>query len=113
MVSKGMVNGIYGMMVTNPLNDEIIYEEEEWSKERPDILSALSKAYNSINQFLCYQWGVWITAWARYELLKGVFEINEDVIYCDTDSIKFVNLQKHDKYITDYNQYIKEENPTH
>lgn len=108
MVSKGMVNGIYGMMVTNPLNDEIIFEEEEWSKERPDILSALSKAYNSINQFLCYQWGVWITAWARYELLKGVFEINEDVIYCDTDSIKFVNLQKHDKYISDYNQYIKD-----
>ena len=106
MVSKGMVNGIYGMMVTNPLNDEIIFLDEEWSKDRPDITSALSKAYGNINQFLCYQWGVWITAWARHELLKGVLEINEDVIYCDTDSIKFVNLQNHEDYILEYNEYI-------
>ena len=106
LISKGMVNGIYGMMVTNPLNDEIIYEDELWDKSKPDMAIALHKAYKSINQFLCYQWGVWITAWARYELLKGVLAINDDVIYCDTDSIKFVNLQKHDKYISDYNKYI-------
>ena len=105
-VSKGMVNGIYGMMVTNPLNDEILFDEETWAKERPEISSALYKSYNSINQFLCYQWGVWITAWARYELLKGVFEIGDDVIYCDTDSIKFVNLQEHEDYIIEYNEYI-------
>lgn len=106
MVSKGMVNGIYGMMVTNPLNDEIIFEDEKWDKEKPTISIALKKAYGNINQFLCYQWGVWITAWARHELLKGIREINEDVIYCDTDSIKFVNLQKHENYIIEHNKYM-------
>lgn len=108
LVSKGMVNGIYGMCVTNPVNDEILFEDEEWDKDRPAISSALFKAYNSINQFLCYQWGVWVTAWARYELLSGVLAINEDVIYCDTDSIKFVNLQSHTEYIENFNVYMKD-----
>ena len=107
LVSKGMLNGIYGMMVTNPLNDEIIFEDDIWSSEEPEISEALYKAYNSPNQFLCYQWGVWITAWARYELLDCLLKINEDVIYCDTDSIKFVNLQKHQHIIEEYNSYIK------
>jgi hypothetical protein len=107
-VSKGMVNGIYGMSVTNPVNDEIIFEDEEWTKDRPAMTSALFKAYNSINQFLVYQWGVWVTAWARYELLGGLLELNEDAIYCDTDSIKFVNLQNHQQYIDNFNIYMKD-----
>lgn len=106
LVSKGMLNGIYGMCVTNPLNDEILFEDEEWDVDEPSISAALNKAYNNINQFLCYQWGVWVTAWARYELLNGVYEMGDDCIYCDTDSIKFVNLQKHEKYINNYNTYI-------
>lgn len=105
-VSKGMVNGIYGMMVTNPLNDEILFEEEEWGKSRPPIEAALYNSYKSINQFLCYQWGVWITAWARYELFKGIKAIGEDVIYSDTDSIKFVNLQQHEDFIINHNKEI-------
>lgn len=105
-VSKGMVNGIYGMMVTNPLNDEIYFEDDEWKKETPEISSALYKAYKSVNQFLCYQWGVWITAWARYELFKGIIEMGDDCIYCDTDSIKFVNLQKHEDFIVNHNKEI-------
>ena len=107
LVSKGMVNGIYGMCVTNPVNDEIIFEEDTWNKDKPSIAGALSKSYNSVNQFLCYQWGVWVTAWARYELLGGLLNINEDAIYSDTDSIKFVNLQKHKEYIEAFNSRMK------
>lgn len=105
-VGKGMLNGIYGMMVTNPLNDEITFDDENWDKEEVNIQEALEKSYNSPNQFLCYQWGVWITAWARYELLDNLIKINDDAIYCDTDSIKFVNLQRHKKTIENYNIYI-------
>lgn len=106
LISKGMLNALYGMCVTNPINDEILFEDEEWSLIRPDITTALTKAYNNPNQFLCYQWGVWITAWARYELLSGVLEINNDVLYCDTDSIKFTNFNKHKKYLEDYNKKV-------
>lgn len=105
IVSKGMLNALYGMCVTNPINDEIIFDEE-WLMERPDIGTALEKAYANPNQFLCYQWGVWITAWARYELLSGILEFGDDAIYSDTDSIKFINYGKHKKYIEQYNSEV-------
>lgn len=108
LVSKGMLNALYGMCVTNPINDEIIFEDAEWALIKPDKQDALIKAYNNQNQFLCYQWGVWITAWARYELLSGVREINDDVLYCDTDSIKFTNFEDHKDYIEEYNIQIGE-----
>ena len=95
LIAKGMLNAIYGMMVTNPVNDEVVFSDElEWDKYTPDMDEALLKVKNSPKTFLCYQWGVWVTAWARYELLKTVYQINEDVVYCDTDSIKFFNYDK-------------------
>lgn len=107
LVSKGMLNGIYGMCVTNPVNDEISLDEDfKWNTNSPDIQESLTKNKNNGNQFLCYQWGVWVTAWARYELLRCVAHINEDVLYCDTDSIKFVNYEKHKEFIESYNNEI-------
>lgn len=114
LVSKGMLNGIYGMMVTNPLNDEIEYDDtfsvpkDIWSKSEPDIQEALNKNYNNGNQFLCYQWGVWITAWARYELLTMVYKCKDDVIYCDTDSIKLTNYEAYKKFFDEYNEKLKD-----
>lgn len=113
LVSKGMLNGIYGMMVTNPLNDEIDYDDsfsipkDIWSKSEPDIQDALNKNYNNGNQFLCYQWGVWITAWARYELLMMVYKCRDNVVYCDTDSIKLTNYEVYKKYFDEYNEKLK------
>lgn len=48
LVSKGMFNGVYGMCVTNPVMDEIIYDstihdKHDWGKNRPDIASALKR----------------------------------------------------------------------
>lgn len=107
LVSKGMLNGIYGMCVTNPVNDNISLDADfSWKSERPDLQEALTLNRDNGNQFLCYQWGVWVTAWARYELLKCVAHIDSDVIYCDTDSIKFLNYEQHKKYIEEYNDRI-------
>lgn len=106
LVFKGMLNAIYGMCVTNPVNDEILFEENTWDTSRPFIQQALEKTYNSNNTFICYQWGVWVTAWARYELLSGVLEIDTDVVYCDTDSIKFRKYEKYAKYIETYNANV-------
>lgn len=109
LVSKGMLNAIYGMMVTNPLNDEIIFDienEKMWISEEPEMYDALERVKNSPRTFLCFQWGVWVTAWARYELLKTVSIINNDVLYCDTDSIKYIHKNKYEKVVKEHNDLI-------
>lgn len=88
--SKNKLNSIYGCMVTDILHPDYIYENneiiEKMSKEPLDILDI---HYSSKKLFLSYQWGVWVTAHARYRLYEGRKLIGEDgVIYNDTDSIK-------------------------
>lgn len=105
LVGKGMLNSLFGMCVTNPVNDDIVFNGKEWCTEKRDISEALQKNYiNNKKQVLVYQWGVWITAWARHELFKGILEINDDVIYCDTDSIKFLNYENYENWINEYNK---------
>lgn len=61
-------------------------------------------------QFLLPQWGIYVAAAARHELLNMVFEIERVcgniVIYCDTDSIKCLNHPKLDGIIEGYNRQI-------
>lgn len=106
--SKELINSVYGMSVTNPINDEIIFDYGEWDKQATDINKGLSKYNKGRNLFTAYQWGVWVTAWARYELLSTVYKIGDDVIYCDTDSIKYLN--NHDDIIAEDNERIISEN---
>ena len=114
LIAKGMLNAMYGMCVTNPVNDNIIFDEENpdpkkmWDIDRPSIFQALQKAYSNPKQFLNYQWGVWVTAWARYELFNGLIAFGNDALYSDTDSIKYINYDKYDNYIKEYNENVRE-----
>ena len=106
MNAKEFVNSLYGMMVTDICRDEIIYENEEWSSSKPNYEEMISKYNKSIKRFLYYPWGVWVTAYARRNLFTGIIEFKEDYIYSDTDSIKVVNIDKHRKYIENYNKQV-------
>lgn len=108
LIKKGMLNSAYGMCVTNPCNDEISYSDG-WQKYRNSIDECLKDNKYNYNQFLLYSWGVWVTSWARYELFNGIKNINEDVIYSDTDSIKFLNFEQHKEYINTYNKRVAKE----
>ena len=57
-VSKGLLNSVYGMMVTDIVREEIIFKEQEWSTERPDADKEIEKYNNSRRRFLFYPWGV-------------------------------------------------------
>lgn len=102
LVSKGMLNSIYGMMVTAIVRDEYIYNEE-WSQEKADSDKQIEIYNKSKSRFLYYPWGIFVTAYARRNLWKGILSIGKDYIYSDTDSIKFLNLEKHQQFIDDYN----------
>lgn len=106
--SKELINSVYGMSVTNPLNDEVLFEWGEWYTEKQDISVGLQKYEKNRKIFTAYQWGVWVTAWARWELLNTVYKIGDDVVYCDTDSIKYLN--NHDDIIAEDNKRIISEN---
>lgn len=106
--SKELINSVYGMSVTNPINDEIIFNFGEWQPVPTDTVDGLKKYHSGTKLFTAYQWGVWVTAWARWELLNTVYKIGDDVVYCDTDSIK--NLGDHTDVFEEDNARILKEN---
>lgn len=106
LLSKGMLNSVYGMCVTDIVREENVFEGNEWVKSRPDIqnmMESISKDNENRNRFLYYPWGVWVTAYARYNLWNGIIEMGDDYVYSDTDSIKFLNYESHTEYIKEYN----------
>lgn len=108
LVSKGMINAVYGMCVTDPCRDEILYEENIWSTKKADVASLIDR-YNKNNQrVLYYPWGVWVTAYARRNLFSGILEFKDDYIYSDTDSLKVLNIDAHRDYIEKYNKEVTE-----
>ena len=106
--AKELINSVYGMSVTNPLNDEIMFNYGEWDTIPTDTTEGLEKYRKGRKIFTAYQWGVWVTAWARWELLNTVYRIGNDVIYCDTDSIKCLN--EHKEIFDSENERIMKEN---
>lgn len=116
MKSKQHINGLYGMCVTNIANENAVFTDkwekypdltiEEEYKHLTDVLEEYKNGYGS---FLLYQWGVWVTAWARHFLRETIMKIEDNsdeldgFVYCDTDSIKMTDYEKHLKIINDYN----------
>ena len=105
LLSKGMLNSIYGMTVTDIVKDEITYEDD-WGMEQVSIEEEIEHYNSKKSRFLFYPWGVWVTAYARRNLWLGILAIKEDYIYSDTDSIKFFNYSKHEKFIEGYNKLV-------
>jgi hypothetical protein len=105
MKSKNRVNSGYGMTVTAIDHSEVNYDDHQWYEVIPDLQAALDKYYRSRNSFLSYQWGVFVTANARKHLQNLIDIVNSDVIYIDTDSIKFIN-EKNRIYFEQANQRI-------
>lgn len=105
MISKGMLNSVYGMCVTDIVRDEIIYEDD-WNVELANSKEQIEKYNKSKTRFLYYPWGVWITAYARRNLWLGIMTMKDDYIYSDTDSIKFKNYDKYVPFIEQYNSNV-------
>ena len=107
LLKKGMLNSCYGMCVTDICkDDENCTFENGWSTAPANVDMAIDKYNNDPNRFLSYAWGVFITAYARRNLFTGIMSMGKDYVYCDTDSIKFLNMEKHKAYIEDYNRNI-------
>ena len=111
-LEKEMVNSFYGAMVTRLYKMEIDYKNKKWStcSDNFDFYKIRKK------QFLLPQWGVYITAVARYNLLRTIYKIDKiravpNCTLSDTDSVK---LKRYDKVsretITKWNNKMSELN---
>lgn len=101
--SKEQVNASYGMTVTDILKDSFDFLEEWEEVENMSDEMKIERYNKASNRFLYYPWGIWVTAHARRNLFTGIKEFGDDYIYSDTDSIKCLNIEKHKKYIDEYN----------
>ena len=104
--SKNKLNSTYGCMVMRIDKQLITYDDSihEYTEDDKPLEELLDKFYKSRNSFLSYQHGVWITANARLRLRKMLWEVGGDVVYCDTDSIKFRG--DHEKTFEDRNKIL-------
>lgn len=108
-IAKASFNSIYGMTVTNMIRDDVSFDFLHGWSETPltneDIFDKLLEEKRK--SFLSFAWGVWVTAYARDNLLRRVIDLDDKVIYCDTDSIKI--CQGYNKEIFDsYNRSVEE-----
>ena len=105
LLSKGMLNSIYGMCVTDLVKDNALYDGD-WSMEQVDLNEEIEKYNKSIQRFLYYPWGLWVTAYARKNLWSGILATGDDYVYSDTDSLKVIGLDKYSDYIEAFNNNI-------
>lgn len=98
---KNKFNALYGMMVQNPVIEPLIYKDFEFKPDESESAEELLEKYKK-NAFIVYQWGVWVTAWARLRLHELIWIIGDSFVYCDTDSVKFVG-----EFVKDIEEYNK------
>ena len=107
---KGMYNSIYGMSVTNNIRDDVIYDDSTgiWEEVPLDNDTIIEKLKSEKKKaFLSFAYGVWVTAYARDNLLRRVIANDDYVVYCDTDSCKLV--EGYDKKVfEDYNKQVED-----
>lgn len=109
MKSKQYINSMYGMMVTKNITDTIEFEEDRWKKEllnENNFYTKIASEKKKLSKtFGAFQFGVWVTAYARRNLWKGILALDYNVVYCDTDSIKYINCDT--DFFERYNKEIE------
>lgn len=92
---KNLINAIFGCMAQNPAKEKLVYHQELEGDELflPDGTTQgerLEAAY----PVMPYQWGCWVTAWARYLLQLCIDAVHNtpgcEFVYTDTDSVKYI-----------------------
>lgn len=108
-LEKSYVNTCYGLSVKRI----IVKDCELQGTEVIHIDKEVEECYEKYREksLLLPQWGCWVSAYARRNLLSTVYRLeteipNNTVVYCDTDSIKFTNPVGK-KIIKEYNEKIQ------
>lgn len=111
MRSKARINGVYGTSVFNILASGICFDEEHnmgFIKEEQTFKDFLKYIHNR-NQYLWYSIGVWVTSYAKRQVLTPIKKMSENAVYSDTDSVKYMNGHRYEKFMKNLNsKYLTE-----
>lgn len=106
---KSKVNSGYGLTVQRLVEQEVGFDSEtgEFINKQADGYTKQIR-----KNVLLPQWGVYVTAWGRYELAMAINsdKSNTCIAYYDTDSLKHTHSEKLEYYIHKYNSEIIEIN---
>lgn len=93
-LQKALLNAGYGIMVQSPVKQSLIFTESDEDVFKVDENVSRETLLTEYNRtaFLPFQWGVWVTAWARYRLKEGINIVGDRYLYDDTDSVKYVKV---------------------
>lgn len=89
--SKEKLNSVYGMSCQDPLHAKILYDDGNYTIQ--DLNKGTDEERKSAltGAAFPYQWGVYVTAYARQALQEAIDLIGFDrMVYCDTDSVKMI-----------------------
>lgn len=111
--SKQFINSLYGMEVTDIIMPDIKFINNSWPDYKPLTENQIQERLDKIqekwwNNCLAYQWGVWVTAYARRELMQAVLYCDNDEVYHDTDSVKLLHYEKYYDYFLKQNDIMDE-----
>lgn len=110
MKQKNKFNANFGCMLTDICQDTVVYQPNSCTpfkyEQQESFQEQLDKYYSSRNSFLSYQHGLWVTAWCRWRLQRAIDKLGSDMVYCDTDSVKFFNKPENWAIFDELNQEI-------
>lgn len=102
MKAKAKLNSIYGMMVQKLVSPEYYIDEHYfWYEKMPE--------YKRSDKHICrnFLYGIFITAYSRLDIVKNIIHnCPYTFVYCDTDSIKYIDIGTE---FEDLNDYIPKE----
>lgn len=94
--AKARLNSVYGMCVTSPVKHTLLYNNGVWTLDTTPDQELLE--HSNKRAFLSYAYGVYTSAWARFELQELIEICGYDCVYVDTDSVKYVNQHDFSEY---------------
>lgn len=109
---KSLLNSCFGACCTSVIKSTIAYTNNDWEpiKKLTDeiIEEKLAEERAKNNPLFVYAHGVYITAASRRSLWENIVEpgMDEDVVYYDTDSIKYINPEEHQQQFVEHNKKV-------
>lgn len=106
--AKELLNSTYGMMVQRLDRTDFELVNNIYVPNYKPLKDQIDEFYNKRSSFLRYDHGLYITSWARYQLQTAIDIVGPDFVYCDTDSVKYLNPDKYTAQFDKLNRRLQD-----